>query len=141
MSESISDRISIYLTVDTQTINGYFNAHDPAPIYKRQLSHQLEEYIMSCVGSAKRYSVLFYKLKCISELDKEYAKPLIYAIRRHFSLKKIVREKDFEKFKRKSWLLLGISLIVAMLCQGVVPMIIDTANPMMGALNKRGHVA
>ena len=32
-------------------------------------------------------------------------------------------------------MLLGLSLIVAMLCQGVVPMIMDTTNPMMGALN------
>src|SRR5690348_6244284 len=117
MSESISERINIFLTVDTQTINEYFNMHDPAPIYKRQLSHQLQDYIMACSRSAKRYSVIFYKLKCTSEIDKEYAKPLMYSIRRHFALKKIIREKEFEKFKVRSWTLLGISLLVAMFCQ------------------------
>ena len=135
MSESVSERINIFLTVDMQTINGYFNMHDPAPIYKRQLSHQLEDYIMACTRLNKRYSVIFYKLKCTSELDKEYAKPLMYSIRRHFALKKIVREKDFQKFKRRSWTLLSISLLVAMFCQGVVPLLIDTENLILRPLN------
>ncbi|MEO7991298.1 MAG: hypothetical protein ABI663_17235 [Chryseolinea sp.] len=135
MSESISERINIFLTVDTQTINEYFNMHDPAPIYKRQLSHQLQDYIMACSRPAKRYSVIFYKMKCTSEIDKEYAKPLMYSIRRHFSLKKIIREKEFEKFKIRSWTLLGISLLVAMFCQGIVPLLIDTENPVWRPLN------
>lgn len=135
MSESISDRINIFLTVDAQTVSGYFNDHDPAPIYKRQLSHRLEEYIMACSRSTKRYSVLFYKLKCVSEMDKEYAKPLMYSIRRHFALKKIVRVNDFEKFKRRSWILLGVSLVVAMFCQGVVPLLIDIEDPILMPLN------
>ncbi len=135
MSESVSERVNIFLTVDTQTISGYFNLHDPAPIYKRQLSHHLEDYIMACSRQAKRYSVIFYKLKCSSEIDKEYAKPLMYSIRRHFALKKIIREKDFERFKRRSWILLGISLVVAMFCQGVVPVLIDTENPVLLPLN------
>lgn len=135
MGESVSDRINIFLTVDMQTIDGYFNIHDPAPIYKKQLSHHLQDYIMACARPAKRYSVIFYKLTCKSEIDKEYAKPLMYSIRRHFSLKKIVREKEFEKFKTRSWILLGISLVVAMFCQGVVPLLIDTENPLLMPLN------
>jgi len=38
MGEVVSDRINIFLTVDMQTINNYFNSHDPAPIYKRQVT-------------------------------------------------------------------------------------------------------
>ena len=105
MRELISDRINIFLSVDTQTVNDYFNSHDPAPIYKRQLSHQLQEYIREMVNSAKRYSVIFYKFKCGSEIDKQYAQPLIYAIRRHYALKKEQRVKEFSRFKIRSWVL------------------------------------
>jgi hypothetical protein len=125
MIESVSNRINIYLTVDAQTVCNYFNSHDPAPIYKRQISHQLEDYIMACVKTAKRYSVIFYKIKCASEIDKEYTKPLMYAIRRHFSIKKVLREKEFEKFKIRNWILLGVSLALATICQGFIPMLLD----------------
>src|SRR6185436_18373395 len=124
MRELISDRINIFLSVDTQTVNDYFNSHDPAPIYKRQLSHQLQEYIREMVNSAKRYSVIFYKFKCGSEIDKQYAQPLIYAIRRHYALKKEQRVKEFSRFKIRSWVLLAISLLVVLFTQGFVPVLI-----------------
>lgn len=128
MTESLSERINIFLTVDMHTINDYFNSHDPAPIYKRQLSHQLEDYITACVRPAKRYSVIFYKFKCTSEMDKQYAQPLIYSIRRHYSLRKEAREKEFERFKKRSWWLLVVSLVVVLICQGFIPLLIDTEN-------------
>lgn len=129
MDESAaSDKIDIFLTVDRQTINNYFNSHDPAPIYKRQLSHQLEEYIRTSVVSAKRYSAVFYKFKCISEIDKQYAQPLMYAIRTHYQMKKEMREKEFRRFKNRSWILLGISLFMVLICQGFVPMFLDEHN-------------
>lgn len=134
MTESASERINIFLTVDTQIINNYFNSHDPAPIYKRQISHQLEDYISACVRSAKRYSVIFYKFKCTSEIDKQYAQPLMYAIRRHYSLKKDVRVKEFQKFKKRSWMLLIVSLAVVLSAQGFVPMLIDESNRFLSAL-------
>jgi len=129
------DKINIFLTVDMQTINNYFNSHDPAPIYKRQLSHQLEEYIKNTVSSAKRYSVLFYKFKCTSEMDKQFAQPLIYAIRRHYSLKMESRKKEFERFKVRSWILLAVSITVALVTQSVVPMLIDEDNRILSALH------
>lgn len=125
MSEVLPKSVDIFLTVDPQTINGYFNAHDPAPIYKRQLSHALDIYINTCVEQAKRYTVIFYKLKCNSELDKQYAEPLMYAIRRHFRNKLEIREKEFRKFKRRTWGLLAVSLAIVMLCQGLVPLILN----------------
>jgi hypothetical protein len=134
MSDLSSDTISIYLTVDVQTLNGYFNAHDPAPIYKRQLSHQLEEYVMTSVASAKRYTAILYKLKCNTEVDKNYTEPLMYAIRSHYSQKKIRRIKEFTKFKWRTWILLIISLAVVVFCQGFVPLILNTDNGVLGGL-------
>ena len=128
MEEAVSDKINIFLAVDRQTINNYFNSHDPGPIYKRQLSHHLEQYIQTSAASAKRYSAMFYKFKCISEIDKQFALPLVYAIRRHYQWKKELREKEFKKFKKRSWLLLGISLLVVLICQGFVPMMLDETN-------------
>jgi hypothetical protein len=134
MIEGVSERINIFLTIDMQTIDTYFNSHDPAPIYKRQLSHQLEQYINATVASAKRYSLIFYKFKCTSAIDRQYAQPLMYAIRRHYSLKKIMRENEFMKFKKRSWLLLGVSLLVVLLCQTFVPMLLDDKSRIQSAL-------
>jgi len=125
MSETVLKSISIFMTIDLKTIHEYFNVHDPAPIYKRQLSHQLEEYINESVISAKRYSVIFYKLKCTNEIDKQYAEPLMYAIRRHFQAKKLVSIMEFEKFKRRSWMLLAMSLTVVILSQGFLPLLLN----------------
>jgi len=54
MSQSFTEKINIFITVDLQTINGYFNAHDPSPLYKKQISQQFENYILNAIGSAKR---------------------------------------------------------------------------------------
>ncbi|HTF21565.1 MAG TPA: hypothetical protein VK658_25980 [Chryseolinea sp.] len=135
MIESAPDTINIFIAVDTHTINDYFNSHDPAPIYKRQLSHQLQEYIRQTTSSSKRYSVIFYKFKCASEMDKQYAQPLIYAIRRHYALKLTSRIKEFKRFKIRSWILLAASVLVVLVTQGFVPMIIDEENRILSALH------
>jgi hypothetical protein len=134
MDDSAVDKISIYLSVDRHTLNEYFNAHDPSPIYKRQLSQQLEEYIQTSVANAKRYTAIFYKLKCVNEIDRQFTEPLMYAIRSHYSGKKVRRIKEFRKFKVRSWILLLVSLAVVMVCQGFVPMIIDTENRFVAGL-------
>lgn len=133
--ESTPDQVNIFLTVDMHTLNNYFNAHDPAPIYKRQISHQLEDYIRGTVASAKRYTVIFYKFKCTNEKDKQYAQPLMYAIRRHYSLKMANRQKEFERFKIRSWILLAVSILVVLVTQGFVPMLIDEENRILSALH------
>jgi hypothetical protein len=118
-------KVDVFLSVDEQTIDNYFNAHDPAPLYKRQLSYRFEDYIMTSVTTAKRHTVIGYKLKCKNEIDKQYAEPLTYAIRRHFSVKKTFEESEFEKFKRRNYKLLFVSLVIVMLCQGVLPLLIS----------------
>jgi len=62
MSNSLIEKINIYITVDLQTINSYFNAHDPSPLYKKKINQKFEQYILSDVSSAKRYSAIFYIL-------------------------------------------------------------------------------
>jgi hypothetical protein len=109
-----------------QTISTYFNAHDPAPLYKRQLSHQFEQYIMNSVAHAKRFSIIFYKLKCSNDIERQYTQPLMYAIKRHFAEKKAMREAEFRRFKKRSFMLLAMSLIVIVLCHGVFPLFLNS---------------
>lgn len=128
MDNSLPKKINIFISVDVPTISTYFNAHDPAPLYKRQLSHQFEQYIMNSVAHAKRYSIIFYKLKCSNEIERQYTQPLMYAIKRHFTEKKALREGEFRRFKKRSFILLGMSLLVIALCHGVFPLILNSNN-------------
>jgi hypothetical protein len=125
MNSTFPKKINIFISVDVPTISTYFNAHDPAPLYKRQLSHQFEQYIMNSVSSAKRFSVIFYKLKCSSEIERQYTQPLMYAIKRHFTEKRALREAEFRRYKRRSFILLGLSFLVIVLCHGIFPLFLD----------------
>src|SRR5688572_15857662 len=113
-------RITIYLTVDEDTIDSYFNMHDPSPLYKRQLNQEFEQYIMSSIVAIKRYSVIRYKLVCKNESDKKYVEPLIHAVRRHFSIQKSIKESQFTKFKKSSYKLLAFSLSMVVLCHFIL---------------------
>ncbi|MEP6948562.1 MAG: hypothetical protein ABI863_04785 [Ginsengibacter sp.] len=124
LTKSLTEKINIFLTVDQSTIGDHFNPNDPAPLYKRQLSHQFNQYIMTSIESARRYSVFYYRITCKNESDKQYTEAFIYAIRRHFSAKKLSMIERFEKFKRRSYKLLFASLTVVMICHGLVPMIL-----------------
>ena len=117
MEDKLLKRITIFLTVDADTIDSYFNVHDPSPLYKRQLNQDFENYITSCIVAIKRYSVLRFKLVCKTEPDQQFVEPLIHAIRRHFSIQKSIKESEFRKFKKSSYKLLAFSLAVVMLCQ------------------------
>lgn len=125
MSTSLTSKINIFITVDVQTISSYFNTHDPSPLYKKELNQQFEEYIVNAVCSAKRYSSLFYKLNCPGAVNRQYAEPLMYAIHRHFALKKAIKIEEFAKFKRRNFLLLAISCITVMICQSLLPFVIS----------------
>jgi hypothetical protein len=125
MYDTYTKTVNIFLTVDPATIQSFFNENDPAPLYKRQLSHKLEHYIAMTVTSVKRYSVVFYKFQCKNELDKQLTEPLMYAIRRHYEMKQAVREKEFKRFKRRTYLLLLVSLLVVIVCQGFLMVLFD----------------
>jgi hypothetical protein len=113
-------QITIYLTIDEDTIESYFNMHDPSPLYKRQLSQDFEQYIMSSIVAIKRYSIVRYKLVCKKETDKQFAEPLIHAVRRHFSIQKSIKESEFAKFKKSSYKLLAFSLTTFVLCHFIL---------------------
>lgn len=135
VSSALTDKITIFLSIDQSTIAEYFNPNDPAPIYKRQLSHQFQQYIMASIEAAKRHSVFYYKITCRNKTDKQYTEPFIYAIRRHFSAKKLIEIEKFEKFKRRSYLLLFLSVLVMMICHGLVPMILSADEGFKSALH------
>jgi len=135
MKNLLLKRITVYLTVNEQTLNSYFNAHDPAPLYKRQLSHRFEQYIQSCIVAIKRYSVIRYRLVCTRESDKEFIEPLMHAIRRHYSIQKAIKEEEFVKFKKRSFKLLFISLGIVMFCQGFLPVLLQQNHRVHSALS------
>ena len=135
MKNYLPKTINVYLTLDQLVIQGYFNPHDPAPIYKRQLSHHFELYIMENVALFKRYDVIFYKFKCANEIDKQYAEPMMYAIRRHFNELKEDKIKNFKKYKRRNILMLIASTIIVMLFHMLVPMVLTSHSGISSAVS------
>lgn len=124
MRKSLSKKVNIFLSLDRDILKGYYNLQDPSPLYKRQLSHEFEEYIMSCTKPAKRNSHIFFRIGFRSEFDKQYAEPLMYAIRRHFSEAKARMANEFENFKRRTYVLLFVSLSVVMICHWGLPLLL-----------------
>ncbi|MEO6187464.1 MAG: hypothetical protein ABIO82_06100 [Ginsengibacter sp.] len=135
VTPSLTDKITIFLTIDQATIDEHFNSNDPAPLYKRQLSHEFQQYLMASIEAAKRYSVFYYKITCRSKTDRQFSEPFIYAIRRHFSAKKLIEIEKFEKFKRRGYLLLFLSVVVMMIVHLLVPMIFSAEEGFMAAFH------
>jgi hypothetical protein len=135
MKAYIPKTINVYVTLDQQSIQGYFNPHDPAPIYKRQLSHQFEQYIMSNVALFKRYDVIFYKFKYANEIDKQYAEPMMYAIRRHFNELKEHKIKNFNKYKRRNITMLLVSTLIVMLFHILLPFVLTSEKGITSAVS------
>ena len=125
MPKRVSKKITIYLTVDSESVIKYFNSHDPAPLYCRQLSHEFQEYLNHSMVSVKRDSKITYKVFCRDESDKDlYVDSLMHTIRRHFTFKKVLKETEFKKFKRRNYTLLLISLSIVVFAQGLLPNIL-----------------
>ena len=104
---------SIYIRLDEQKVHDYFNHHDPAPLYKRQLDHEFEQYIYNCLITSKRDAIFRYQVICMDYSDKRFVAPVAQAIRNHFELKIALKREEFRKFKiRTFWLLLTSLLIV-----------------------------
>jgi hypothetical protein len=53
-------KVSIFLTVDSESIIKYFNSNDPAPLYCRQLSHEFQGYLNASIAFVRRNTVLPY---------------------------------------------------------------------------------
>jgi hypothetical protein len=135
MKNYLPKTINVYLTLGQLVIQGYFNPHDPAPIYKRQLSRQFELYIMENVALFKRYDVIFYKFKYTNEIDKQYTEPMMYAIRRHFNELKEDKIKSFKEYKRRNILMLIASTLIVTLFHILLPMVLAPGKGISSAVS------
>jgi hypothetical protein len=122
MNKSLSKRISIFLSVDRKTINNYFNPHDTSTLYRRQLRYDFEQYLEGLLAIYKRHTLICYKVTCKKE-DEDLLKPFMHAVRRHFYLLEKQKELEFQKFKKRNFRLLCLSMLAVMASHGVLPMI------------------
>lgn len=111
---------NIYVRLDEKTVHSYFNQHDPAPLYKRQLGHEFEQYIYNSLLTSSRDAVFKYQFICLDYADKRFVAPVTQAIRSHFNLKIFLKKKEFSKFKIRTFRLLLASLIIVLLFQSVL---------------------
>jgi hypothetical protein len=89
---------------------------------------------MTSIRSAKRDSSFIYKINFRNEKDQQYAEPLAFSIRRHFAEAKAILNADFEKFKRRTYMLLFVSMTVVIICQGLLPLIFKFENSVQDGL-------
>ena len=125
MNKSLADNFSIFVRLDEQTVHDYFNHHDPAPLYKRQLGHEFEQYIYNSLLTSKRNAVIKYQVICMEYSDKRFIEPVTQAIRNHFNLKKFLKVEEFIKFKRRTFKLLLASLVLVLSLQALAPYVIE----------------
>ena len=135
-NELLTTNFSIYIRLDEQTVHGYFNDHDPSPLYKRQLGKEFENYIFNSVLTSKRNAVISYKVICLEYSDKRFVAPITQAIRSHFNLKKFIREEEFIKFKRRTFKLLFASLTIVLFFQGLLPYAIENMDHRMAGASQ-----
>lgn len=126
MSRSSIHKITIYLRIDSNSINNYFNPHDPARLDRRQLGQEFKNYLDTSVANAGRLSVIDFKVFCCESGSMRFmVDPLIKTIRRHFQIRKLQKEAEFRKFKKKNYILLLFSIMVVMFCQGLLPLVLN----------------
>ncbi|MBL0182166.1 MAG: hypothetical protein IPP96_07685 [Chitinophagaceae bacterium] len=124
MRKTAARKISIYLKIDANSIDAYFNPHDPARLDRRQLGHDFQEYLNNSIVGAGRHTTIDFKVFCCDSGNMRFMiDPLIRTIRRHFQIQKTLKEMEFRKFKRKNYILLLISISIVMFCQGVLPLV------------------
>lgn len=123
MENHVPDTYSIYIRLDEQSVHEYFNHHDPAPLYKRQLGHSFEQYIYNYLITSKRDAIIKYQVVCADYADKRFIAPVTNAIRNHFTLKKNLKTEEFRKFKKRTFRLLTASILIVLTLQGVYPFV------------------
>jgi hypothetical protein len=122
MRKSATRKISIYLKIDANSINNYFNPHDPARLDKRQLGQEFKDYLNNTVANASRHTAIDFKVFCCESGSMRFmVDPLIKTIRRHFQILKMQKEIEFYKFKKKNYILLLMSICVVIFCQVALP--------------------
>jgi hypothetical protein len=134
MKNILAEKIDIFLIVNPQAIEEHFNKNDPSPFYKRQLSHEFEEYINRIKAPARKHTVIEYRITCKTENDRQYTEPLIYAIKRHFAHVMLAMQGEFERFKRRNYMVLFIGLGIILLSHILVPMILKDEGGIESAI-------
>jgi hypothetical protein len=134
MKNILPEKIDIFLTVNPQAIEEHFNKNDPSPYYKRQLSHEFEEYINRIKSPARRATIIEYKINCTTEEDRQYTEPLMYAIKRHFANVVLAKQGEFERFKRRNYIVLFIGLAIILLSHILIPMLIKDEGGIESAI-------
>jgi hypothetical protein len=76
----------------------------------------------------------------MSKIDALFTSPLMDAIRRHYRVKKALKEKEFKKFKKRSFLVLAFAFIIVFSCQTLLHYLIDDANKLQYAFSNALHV-
>lgn len=133
INQSLANNFSIFIRLDEGTVYDYFNSHDPAPLYKRQLGHEFEQYIYNSILTSKRNAVIQYQVVCLEYSDKRFVEPITQAIRSHFNLKKFIKEQEFKKFKGRTFKLLLTSLVIVLSLQALVPFAIEGMDGRLAA--------
>jgi hypothetical protein len=118
---SRAGKVSIYISADPLSIRKHVNPNDPSPLYCRQLSIEFQRYLDISAETVYRDTqpryIFFYR----NAVDKGFqANALMKAIRFHYNKKKKAAEDRFIKFKKKNFLLLGISFSVVIICQWIL---------------------
>jgi len=67
-------------------------------------------------------------------MDKQYAEPIMYAIRRHFNELKEYRIKNFEKYKRRNITMLIVSTLIVMMFHILLPMVLTSDKGISSAV-------
>lgn len=131
-----AENYNIYIRLDEQTVHDYFNHHDPAPLYKRQLGHEFEQYIYNSLLTSSRDAVIRYQVICLEYSDKRFVAPVTQAVRNHFTLKKQLKENEFAKFRQRTFRLLAGSLVIVLLFQGLLSYVAGLVDDRMsGAMH------
>lgn len=81
MTESLTRRISVFLSLNEENVYNHFNPHDPAPLYKRQLGNEILDCITSSVNSSKRSSHIQFTVTFFREAYIKFAVVLMYVIK------------------------------------------------------------
>ena len=122
MNKILSKRINIFLSVDRKSINNYFNTHDNSTLYKRQLRFDFEQYLEGLLANYKKQTLICYKVTCKKE-EEDLVKPFMHAVRRHFYMLEQQKRLEFQKFKKRNYKLLCLSMTAVMFFHGILPMI------------------
>ncbi len=134
MKTTLPEKIDIFLTVNPEAIEEHFNKNDPSPYFKRQLSHEFEEYINRIKNPARRATVIQYKINCTNEDDRQYTEPLMYAIKRHYASIMLAKQGEFERFKRRNYIVLFIGLGIILLSHIFIPMLLKDEGGIQSAI-------